>query len=147
MKTLKFRAWDNENKCYFKPTYEAYKGNVEDLNIGLDGDLYIKKIVKSTHYNQITINRFILEQFTGLQDKNGKDVYEGDIVEYGETYIGDYCEKEGHGEIQYEDGCFIVVMGAYHDQGFELDGVTIQNRSIKIIGNIHENPELLNGNN
>ena len=71
-------------------------------------------------------------QYTGLTDKNGKKIFEGDIVEY----------KEEYGEIAYDDkqAMFIVQFDTWctdfdHIYPYELE----------IIGNIHDNPELLEG--
>ena len=148
MRTIKFRAWDNENSCYFEPTYEAYKGNVKDLNIGMGGGLFMRTLTSSTHCDSVFPDRFIIEQFTGLQDKNGRYIYEGDIIK---TQI---LEKECIGIIQYADkwGCFYLGVKNQYGCGAALDSVhqwyysedEDSNECIaEVIGNIHENPKLL----
>lgn len=77
-------------------------------------------------------------QYTGLQDKNGKRIFEGDIVEGC-----DYTEDDGYGVVVWFDGAFEVGngqwCGSFHENynGYEFE----------IIGNIHDNPELLGGAN
>lgn len=69
-------------------------------------------------------------EYTGLKDINGKEIYEGDIVKWYDDYkyVIDY--------IAYEDGCFC-----------QYDGAELYrfNHLCEIIGNIHENPELIKG--
>ena len=69
----------------------------------------------------------ILEQYTGLKDKNGVKIFEGDIYNY----------KKEVGTIEFKMGCFWCVSS---DDAFELYSMHMYT---EIIGNIHENPELL----
>src|SRR5690606_6274842 len=68
-------------------------------------------------------------QYTGLKDKNGKEIYEGDIILFNN--FGDTLDK-----VVYSPGCFHTSRG-----GYLLDKI----REIEIIGNIYEHPELLEG--
>lgn len=73
----------------------------------------------------------VLMQYTGLKDKNGKKIFEGDICweEYGECY----------GVVKFEEGKFLYVWENIAEDLWEVAD------SIEIYGNIHENPELLEG--
>lgn len=85
-------------------------------------------------------------QFTGLLDKNGKKIYEGDIIKhpYVDPIFRDLVEpKEGDGvtsEVVFRDGAFVV---KYDENDFiYLDAFT-RHGYVEVIGNIHENSELV----
>lgn len=110
MRPIKFRAWINSR--------DAFVDVSQHYDIDSEGELY-----------QIDFKNIILMQFTGLLDKNGKEVYEGDVVKY----MDDEGE-EGIQEVEYWDliGGFMPLLNI-HDCEFE------------VVGNIYENPELLKG--
>ena len=81
-----------------------------------------------------------LMQFTGLKDRNGKEIYEGDIIKYHYFYFADgsEIEKEHVCSVKYDDS--FANFDAMDKEGFAH---FLGNASIEVIGNIYENPELL----
>ncbi len=115
MREIKFRAWDKvEKKMYF--SLDGFDDTFDVLNLSSSLDL----------------DRYSLMEFTGLQDVNGNDIYEGDILEFD--------EKEWGGK-----KIFLVRYDKYNQFG---GAGTLRDWEIfcKIIGNIYENPELLEDN-
>jgi uncharacterized phage protein (TIGR01671 family) len=122
MRELKFRAWDkSDNNMY----YNIQTGIRFD-----DGSIYTFE--KFLGYQDChDYHKWIVMQYTGLKDANGKEIYEGDIVEFfnGNTY-----------KVAFEDGCFVLDGKRFWHGNNELYSYY---NTIKIIGNIYENPELL----
>jgi len=120
MREIKFRVWDS---IYSTMTY----GNI-DVRAYLDR-------------NGISRNSYILNQFTGLKDKNGKEIYEGDIV----SFI--VSDENRHtfdmiGEVDFEE--FEYVVYTNEDKWPCVSFHVIELKNLEIIGNVYQNPELLN---
>ena len=120
---IKFRVWDSHNKLWLNPdifTIGCNDGNVRNKSsLGIIGGVEI-------------------EQYTGLKDKNGKEIYESDICSVGEMWYGDTLDNPFKGIVEYDDGEYGVV-DKETNQYINLDSSTIANGNIEIIGNIHEN--------
>ena len=79
-------------------------------------------------------------QYTGLTDKNGKKIFEGDIVQEDDViHNGEIQIKGKVGSISFEKSCFVVL---YNDT---WDFLQTNAKVVLVIGNIHDNPELLGG--
>jgi len=138
MREIKFRAWDKKRKkmIYLTPEVDPKNcGNlvycdIETLAIGLHGGLYLLDECGNWEYPDNLGESYEIMQFTGLKDKNGKEIYEGDIVRKITDDFALWNEtKEPIGEVFYEDGCFCV------GRKFK---VALGSIKCEVIGNIYE---------
>lgn len=136
MREIKFRAWD------------SYNGKMLDNHEPL---VWNSVMPMASHMGSEPKN-FIVMQFTGLTDCNGVDIYEGDIVEYKPYYnLGHFEDKligvVHWGEIGDSDGWSHGKHYEFAVGGDSLADVADSDYPneayCKVIGNIHQNPELL----
>ena len=116
----KFRAWDDARDEYFEVRSLSFPVSSND-KLG---------IVATTGDQTAYGPNMILEQYTGLKDANGKEIYVGDIVKYHNL-----DDKYQYLPIIWLDQDCLVSAGGYR--------IDIVARRCEVIGNIHENPELL----
>lgn len=125
MRELEFRAWWKDTKRFL---------DCDEWYMTCSGAKYL-------HYAVMPYkdDNFIIEQYTGLKDKNGQKIYEGDIVRYGRRLRGIVPPESRteivrwrSGEEEYYPCCTTSGFSLpYSEDGYE------------VIGNVHENPELL----
>ena len=135
MRELKFRAWFKEEKRMYAQKHITGIYLNQDI-IGLYVFDEEGRVTDATEYNLSDVE---LMQYTGLKDKNGKEIYEGDIVS---GWISDIEHDKllSVGKIMFVDGAFGIFSISNNFIG-DLSSCTL-NKSIKIIGNVYENPEL-----
>ena len=121
MRELKFRAWDKQEKQMMKVSAIS----LENKEIGV-------KDFRTYHF--FRIKNIELMQYTGLKDKNGTEIYEGDVV-----------KVEGDGEIYRVEWIYsgFGLEPRYNSPHYPILGNVKLRKKIEVIGNIHENPELL----
>lgn len=136
MRGLKFRAFDKVTKRYYAVSGLELDGNGELCEVYLAG---IEIDESNPTANVRKPSDVVLEQGTGLKDKNGKEISEGDIVEYTTCYYGK--EKRHRKVVEWQEWDSDD-FGVPHNLGyFNL------NKHMEVIGKIHENPELLEAKN
>ena len=110
MREIKFRAWNTWKKEMIKVNQWSFDGGMED---------------------------FILMQYTGLKDKNGKEIYEGDVVtdKYGCKYkVGFFTDLNWDDGGSIHSGFYVSNGGLDYNVGFD---------KLTVIGNIYSNPDLI----
>ena len=125
MREIKFRAWSNyEQKYYYNiglindNIYADLGDNYGDENWQIIGSMFD--------------DDFIIEQYTGIKDRRGFEIYEGDIVKYQDRY---YSEVFGQGYVYYDDddGMFKI-----RCNNVILFFMNLLNEELEVVGNIHD---------
>ena len=128
MREIKFRAWDNNKETLC---------NITDINFSD----YSANGVCFGEWSEFSVNN--LMQYTGLKDKNGIDIYEGDICRcYGGEYFQGYYEYNGVYEVKYSGNSFDMIQ---NNCGL-CWGMSNATDYIEVIGNIYNHRFLLDNN-
>ncbi|MEN6567168.1 MAG: YopX family protein [Veillonellales bacterium] len=143
---IKFRAWDKKNKKMFavhELSFVEENGKVGNVKL-IRGysSVGCTEFEGRDMFGGYNIKRFELMQYTGLLDKNGKEIFEGDIFRIPESVY-----PNRHYQIKWcnNNACFGSIGEISGESvGFNIDYGTC-NKEIEIIGNIHSNPELMEG--
>lgn len=136
MRKIKFRAWDKKRKKIFEvmnldlrfPTPRGVFIGVTDMRRG---------IFSGPRIEYVDINDVEMMQFTGLKDKNDKEIYEGDILELYNHHQVEVIEYEGSAFGVFEHTNSSRESGRFTNLDEWADN------AMEVIGNIYEHPELI----
>lgn len=139
MREIKFRAWDKDDLSMH---------NVENLGIMGNTSIYGRKSNGSIERRWVHSDKLDIMQYIGKPDKNGKDIYEKDIV----RQFAD-CDERGN-------DLYFMYLVHWNNEEMRFEGIEITNKGIvdysetycgsdledlEVIGNMYENPELIRG--
>ena len=146
------------------PRYRAWDKEFKEM-VQVDALVFDEQIIKATYKNgnvvKEELKNYVLMQSTGLTDKNGKEIFEGDIVKFNDEWE-EYCQEGyidgstsgvNYVEIGTESTAFIFCKTKYPDSSLFYyaneerltfqEIITDTSFEFEIVGNIHTNPELL----
>ena len=122
MHEIKVRAW-----------YKPYKQMCQVESLRFDGNgVYTAVLIEESFYDRriVEADEIVIEQYTGLKDKNGVNIYEGDIL------IDDAGEPVEYWVVKFSEGGFVGECAGVAEPLFELT-------NLEVVGNIHEDSELV----
>jgi len=146
MNTVKYRAWDIEEKV-FLPDWAIHlegDGSIHGhVFIGGDDE---DVLLYSPEYREMRPDAAVIQLFTGLKDKNDKEIYEGDIIFWKVNPPESPIKESSYGRIVYleSEARFGLCMPEYK-LTYTLGGA-IMKENLTVAGNIFENPELCKEN-
>ena len=156
MREIKFRAWDADNKKmiydgdryypkYFDRELKGVTGKCIVTHRGIYFWVHESQSPNATekHFDHCSIrlpNEMKIMQYTGLKDKKGVEIYEGDIVNVFDWGVKTKNDIIGVSFFEWD----LDINGWIHNPCFEIDCYDMW-RNVEVIGNLHEDKELLNG--
>lgn len=129
MREIKFRAWDSHEKHMYTVTELSFmKYDSKPIQNGCEG------FWGDNHRKKFALDELNIMQYTGLKDKNGKEIYEGDIVKTK------WQEKAEMVWVEHEAAFCLKTIDDVVKDGYMYG---FKDTEMEVIGNIYENPELL----
>lgn len=130
----KFRAFNKETQKMYG--IDGFKSNVRKIyRCSLAYDEFRPGHMETFHFVEDNLDNYILMQSTGMFDKNGVEIWEGDIVLT--TRLIDYTYKDFKGVVKMLEGCWLI------DTGTDAVYLWSEIEENEVVGNIYQNSELL----
>jgi len=128
MREIKFRAWNKVFKKMMALKCLYFVQNDAGVVTGheMDGD-----------WTVVSLNHLELLQYTGIKDINGREIYEGDILE-----VTSFEGSKNIARVCFEDGCFSYIGYLGDLRTYPLRDFLFQGYKLKVIGNTFEHPDL-----
>ena len=124
---IKFRIWDKRENSFYPELYLRHY----NVAVSWDGGTIYQNFISG---DREVGNEVIVQQYTGLKDKNGVEIYEGDIVK---ATSDQYTNENFVGKVIFDEGCFLTWINKNDIRGIWGED------DIEVIGNIFENKDLL----
>jgi len=127
MREIKYQAWDVKNKRMFQAANMSFRPSGDVFKVW-------EETIPNTQGLLINPTTGFLREYTGLKDKNSKEIYEGDIVAF----------LSFQGQVVMDDGSWYMIPLGKEDNVDNIEFLYNYNdEMLEVIGNIYENPELL----
>ena len=151
MREIKFRGYEED--CGMIYSDKGYESVLFEINNSGDGGVFVSTEINDWQHDE----KFMIMQYTGLKDKNGKEIYEGDILQF--TWYEDSCWGRAgiyKGYVGFDKGVFKVIYinreeitkyddGSWHNnrKSDDIESLFSWSEEIEVIGNIYENKDLM----
>jgi uncharacterized phage protein (TIGR01671 family) len=142
MRDIKFRVWDGERMFYQYNDFDVISFN---QSISKPFQIFEGHTALLDYFFKVSP----LMQYTGLKDKNGKEIYEGDIVEAHSHYFDGNFDADNNfrAQVKFSEWASLGLADIKNGDWYEFFDTSHLEEPCEIIGNIYENPELLEGSN
>ena len=127
MRQIKFRAWDKKNKKWLFGYDYSHLGGFSLL-----GEVVLLGEIQKIQLHDL--KDIAIMQYTGLKDKNGKEIYEGDILEFD--------NKDENNRVRSKVIFDVGMFGVFFEEIW-IGLIFLSKRNVELIGNIYQNKDLL----
>ncbi len=158
MRSLKFRVWSKKDKSFVHEWQIAEIKNADANNglVGFKAKAYFDANLLLITPNTFHVDNVEINQFTGLLDKEGAEIYEGDILKVSRSHTKSVEtsknvfkvelieDGEEIGHVFWADYAYEYAISYEHIRYDDVEKLQPANHRYLVIGNIYENPELIN---